>query len=260
MYVNFPVVFYSIIVIISVSLYNLSDPQKTYLSELSRTYLFAIPSWFFTDAKKYYETAIKRDFLSTQLVEASLENMSLREANLENIRLKAALEFTTNDLKRKPIPAFVISRDLDLIYDSVSINVGKNNNVKTDYCVITSKGLVGHVSSVQKFTSIVKLITRSRISGLIAASRTQGIVTWVRGHTFSLKFVDAVGDVHVGQNVITSGLGGRFPKGLPIGQIVKVKGNKTSPIFQEVLLESAVDLINLEEVFVIPVLSGSLDF
>ena len=58
----------------------------------------------------------------------------------------------------------------------------------------------------------------------------------------------------------TSGLGGRFPKGLTLGKITNVNQDMMSPVFQEVFLESSVDLINLEEVFVIPVTSGSLDF
>jgi rod shape-determining protein MreC len=120
--------------------------------------------------------------------------------------------------------------------------------------------LVGHVSAVSETNSIVTLTTRSRISALISESRTQGIVTWLSGRTYSLKFVDAAANVKVGQSVITSGLGGRFPKGLPLGKIKTIVKNETSPVFQTVLLESAVDLINLEEVFVIPVSSGSLDF
>tara|TARA_B100001029_G_C14604196_1_gene205538 strand:- start:181 stop:390 length:210 start_codon:yes stop_codon:yes gene_type:complete len=69
-----------------------------------------------------------------------------------------------------------------------------------------------------------------------------------------------VGNVRVGQKVITSGLGGKFPKGLTLGKITLVQQNITSPVFQEVLLESSVDLINIEEVFVIPMDIGSLDF
>jgi rod shape-determining protein MreC len=241
-------------------MYNLSAPQKIYLSELARTYLFAIPAWFFTDAAKYVEAAEKRKFLSTQLVKTTLQNMLLYEASLENKRLRAALDFSTESLNLNPIAAFVVSRDQDIIYDNVVINIGTEEGVKIGYCVITPLGLIGHVSSVEKSNSIVTLITRSRISALVSESRTQGIVNWVRGHTFRLSFVDAARNVTIGQTVTTSGLGGRFPKGLPIGKITNVKQDMTSPVFQEVFLESSVDLINLEEVFVLPVTSGSLDF
>ena len=241
-------------------MYNLSGPQKIYLSELCRTFLFAIPAWFFTDAAKYVESDEKRKFLSTQLVETTLQNMLLYEANLENKRLRSALNFSTKNPSLNPIAAFVVSRDQDIIYDSVVINIGTKEGVQIGYCVITPHGLIGHVSSVEKSNSIVTLITRSRISALISESRTQGIVSWVRGHTFRLSFVDASRNVSIGQTVTTSGLGGRFPKGLTLGKITNVNQDMMSPVFQEVFLESSVDLINLEEVFVIPVTSGSLDF
>ena len=241
-------------------MYNLSAPQKIYLSEIGRTFLFSIPAWFFTDATKYVEAAEKRKFLSTQLVETSLQNMLLYQASLENKRLRTALNFSTKSLSMSPIAAFVVSRDQDIIYDSVAINIGTKEGVKIGYCVITPLGLIGHVSSVEKSISIVTLITRSRISALVSESRTQGIVSWVRGHTFRLSFVDAAKNVQIGQTVTTSGLGGRFPKGLTIGRVTMVNQDKTSPVFQEVFIESSVDLINLEEVFVIPVTAGSLDF
>ena len=260
MFSNFSLIFFGILVIISVGMYNLSFPQKIYLSELGRTYLFSVPAWFFSDVKKYVEAAEKRKFLSTQLVETTLENMVLYEAKIENMRLREALGFTSKNPEIKPIAAFVVSRDADLIYDNVTINIGSTDGIESNYCVISPEGLVGHISSVEQSSSIVSLITRSRISALVSESRTQGIVTWVRGHTFRLRFVDAVGDVKVGQKVITSGLGGKFPKGLTLGKITLVKQNMTSPVFQEVFLESSVDLINIEEVFVIPTTIGSLDF
>ena len=257
---NLRIVLYLSLVITSIGLYNLSIPQKTYLSELGRTFFYAIPAWFFTDTAKYVEDAEKRKFLSTLLVETTLENMLLYEASLENKRLRTALEFSTERLSVNPIAAFVVSRDQDIISDNVAINIGANEGVKIGYCVITPLGLIGHVSSVDKSTSIVTLITRSRISALVSESRTQGIVNWVRGHTFRLSFVDAAKNVKIGQTVTTSGLGGRFPKGLTIGKITIVHQDKISPVFKEVFLESSADLINLEEVFVIPVTFESLDF
>ncbi len=260
MHFKLPKILFVLILIFCISLFSLSDPQKTYVSELSRSYLFLIPTWFFSDVTKYVEATEKREFLSSQLVETSLENMHLREAYIENNRLRAALGFISENLDQKPIAAFVISRDPDLIYDNLTINIGTIDSVKIGDSVITSKGLVGHVSAVSKSNSIVTLITRSRISALISETRTQGIVTWLHGNTYSLKFVDAAAEVKVGQYVKTSGLGGRFPKGLPLGKITTITKDKNSPVFQTVLLESAVDLLNLEEVFVLPIISRSLDF
>ena len=61
MFSNFSLIFFGILVIISVSMYNLSFPQKIYLSELGRTYLFSVPAWFFSDVKKYVDAAEKTE-------------------------------------------------------------------------------------------------------------------------------------------------------------------------------------------------------
>jgi len=66
-----------------------------------------------------------------------------------------------------------------------------------------------------------------------------------------LRFVEASSFVREGDRVVSSGLGGRYPKGIPIGTVVEVSQVKRDLVFQQVFIESNVDFPNLEEVFVI---------
>ena len=54
-----------------------------------------------------------------------------------------------------------------------------------------------------------------------------------------------------GDRVISSGLGGRYPKGIPIGVVTDVLQEKRDPVFQSIYLKSLVDFVDLEEVFVL---------
>ena len=68
---------------------------------------------------------------------------------------------------------------------------------------------------------------------------------------FKLEWVDENKEIFAGDRVITSGLEGRFPKGIVVGSIIEVQQPRRDPLFQEVYLESGVDFWNLEEVFVL---------
>ena len=92
---------------------------------------------------------------------------------------------------------------------------------------------------------------RSRVSALVQSTRAQGIVSWVDGQRFRLRFVEVSSLVREGDRVVSSGLGGRYPKGIPIGTVVEVNQLKRDPVFQQVFIESSVDFPDLEEVFVL---------
>ena len=66
---------------------------------------------------------------------------------------------------------------------------------------------------------------------------------------FRLRFVDTNSRVKEGDRVISSGLGGRYPKGIPIGLVTDVLQEKRDPVFQSIYLKSLVDFVDLEESF-----------
>jgi rod shape-determining protein MreC len=112
----------------------------------------------------------------------------------------------------------------------VTIDKGESAGIQEDMAVITSKGLIGKVKHVSKFTSTVQLISASdrtnRISAKIQQSKDIfGLIEGydVENQTLLLKRIPSNAKVAKGQVVVTSGLGGVFPDGLPIGTVTKVE-------------------------------------
>ena len=207
-------------------------------------------SWFISSARNEE----KSRFLINRNVELALENLELREAGLENDRLRLALGLKQRKETQVTISAEVTGRDSDLIFDTIKINAGADRGVQKYWTVVTAEGLlVGHVAQVEQNSSIVQLIRRSRVSAVVQENRAQGIVFRGQDHLFELRYIEANeanNAIQIGDRVVTSGLGGRFPEGILIGKIVDVHDQKRDPLFKKVILESGVDFSKVEEVFV----------
>ena len=231
-------------------LMSLPRSYKTYIAERCQVGLLASGQALFSRVIHSARNEEKGRFLLTQNVALALDNMQLQEAGWENVRLRKALSFRPIDGGTRVISAEVIGRDPDHIYDTIVINAGRDLGVDKDMPVVTPKGLVGHITQVGASDSVVQLLMRTRVSALIQATRAQGIVSWVDGR-FQLRFVEASNLVREGDLVVSSGLGGRYPKGIPIGTVVEVNQEKRAPVFLRVILKSIVDFSVLEEVFVL---------
>ena len=226
--------------------YGIAD-RGHFISLNSAQWLF---SWVISSARNEE----KSRFLLNRNVELALENLELREAGLENNRLRLALGLKRRKVTQVTIYAEVTGRDSDLIFDTIKINAGADRGVQKNWTVVTAEGLlVGHVAQVEKNSSIVQLIRRSRVSAVVQKSRAQGIVFRGQDNSFELRYIEANeanNAIQIGDRVVTSGLGGRFPEGILIGKIVDVRDQKRDPLFKKVILESGVDFSKVEEVFV----------
>jgi rod shape-determining protein MreC len=237
--------------VIAISLMGLTPSQKAEVAARLQLALGGIGQWVFSPITRYASTTEKNRFVMAQNVELALENMRFREAAWENRRLRDALGFKQDMVSSQIIPAEVISRDPDQLYDALVINVGREHGVREDMPVVVPEGLVGHVLQAEDLTAVIQLIMSSRISAIVQEKRVQGVISWGRGSLFRLNYVDVTSDIEKGDRVVSSGLGGRFPKGLVIGDVIEVREQKRDPLFKEVFIESNVDFDKLEEVFVI---------
>ncbi len=231
-------------------LMGLPTSYKTYIAERCQAGLAASGQALFSHVIRSARDDEKSRFLLTQNVALALDNMQLQEAGWENMRLRKALSFRPLDGSTRVISAEVIGRDPDYIYDAIVLNVGRDHGVDKDMPVVTPEGLVGHIVQVGGSDSVVQLLMRTRVSALIQETRAQGIVSWIDGQ-FRLRFVESSNLVQEGDLVVSSGLGGRYPKGIPIGTVVAVNQEKRAPVFLRVILKSIVDFSALEEVFVL---------
>ena len=240
-----------IALVLSLILMGLPLPWRQTISQHTTAAFWTSGQWLFSRVIRYATNEHKTRFLLTQNVELSLENMLLREALEENRRLREALAFREQDEMRRAIPAEVIARDPDQIFNTLEINAGDDSGILIGCSVVTTDGLVGHIVQVRKKSSRVQLIgARFRVGAVVQRGRAHGVVAGAPGGAFELLYVDASSDVVEHDRVVSSGLGGRYPKGITIGYVTHVNKQSSDPLFKEVFLKSKVDFRNLEEVFV----------
>ncbi len=174
----------------------------------------------------------------------------LREARLENIRLRQMLKF-----KDRPdltyVPARVVGKQLYLLRNTITLDVGERHGIQNDMPVVTEAGLVGKIVATSDGYAIAQiLLNRSlRVSARVQRSRVDGILVWEGGSTLSLKNVAKTLEVQRGDVVITSEYSSLFPPGIRIGVVA---GTSVTPgsLFQNIDVTPGVDFPRLEEVFV----------
>jgi len=180
----------------------------------------------------------------------------LTEKAAENERLQAMLEFRTKSVAFQMKAATVIGRDPGILNYSILINQGANDGLKINMPVVTHQGLVGHVMETFAGTAKVRLLvdTGSSAASMVQRpqSRAVGIVEGNPSQVSVLRMKNLMrdGDVIKGDKIMTSGLGGIYPKGLLIGEVTDVVDDDGG-LLKTALIRPALDFSRLEEVFVI---------
>ena len=173
------------------------------------------------------------------------------ELEAENHRLLALLGL--RDTEVKPVAyARVVGRSLTPEFRTLIIDVGSSQGVKTGMAVVTAEGLIGFVAVVVPHSAKVVLITdaSARVDTIVQRTRGQAMVFGRGKKHCSLEYLTDP-DVVVGDRVITSGVGGLFPKGVPVGVVAAVnRGQPNSP--QGIWVLPSADLDSVEEVAVLP--------
>jgi rod shape-determining protein MreC len=189
--------------------------------------------------------------LKKKIDELIAENAQLKEAKVENEILRKQLGFAQQE-DFQLLSAEIISFEPSNFLKNFTISKGKNQGIQTGMAVTCSGLLVGKIVKVSDNCSIVSLITdpESRIGGMVQDSRASGIIKGQLGYGLIMESIPQDEVINPGQEVITSGLGGEFPKGIVIGYIEDVS-SRPNEIFQSATLRPAVDFRQLEIVFVI---------
>jgi rod shape-determining protein MreC len=178
----------------------------------------------------------------------------LKEAALETGRLESLLQLE-NDVTYDLAVARVIAREPAFISRSIVITVGKDNNVVPFQPVINSSGVVGKVIQSTRHMALVQLLVdpSSRTGVLIQRTREVGILETENGDDFFIR-CRTHADITMGDTVVTSGLGGVYPKGMAVGVVSKIRESQ-DPLFKKVFINLSADFNHLEEVFVMRVQS-----
>lgn len=187
--------------------------------------------------------------------ELRARNVELEESEQTAQRLQALLDLRdANSLQSTA--ARIISGASDSWSSTVTIDKGTSSGLSVGMPVTSSSGVIGQIVECGATTSTVRLLTdeNSSISAMVQSSRAQGMLVGSATGEVSLTLVRTSQDVSVGDVVITSGLGGVFPKGLPVGQVTSVENNP-GDLYLDIVVELYARTESSEEVLVITSLS-----
>lgn len=205
----------------------------------------------------YFALARENRMLREQNILLSDEVNTLRESAIENIRLRSMY-----GLKERPpfkyVSAMVVGSQSQGLANTITINAGTEDGVRTGMPVVTDHGLAGRITSTSGHYAIVQLLFHKdlRVSARVQRSRANGIIRWTGGGDLRLTNVHKTSDVVTGDVVITSEFSSLFPAGIRLG-VVSSTRDVPGDLFQEILVKPSVDLGRMEEVFVITVLPDS---
>lgn len=196
------------------------------------------------------DTERENERLRAEVRSLRAEIESMHEVELANERLRRLLEFRDSNAL-SAVTAQVIADDASSWFRTILINRGTSDGLSEGMPVVVAEGVVGRLIRCGAKESRVLLETdaSSAIAVLVQRDRTRGIARG-RGDLMTLEYVDRQAELEVGDLVITSGTGGVFPKGLPVGRVVSVTRGEYG-LFQSVTLLPDVDFTRLEEVLVL---------
>ena len=175
----------------------------------------------------------------------------LEEARGENQRLKTLLGLRES-LSFTVAPAGVVGKDATNWFHSVLIDQGSRHGIERHMAVIAPGGLVGQVVEVTPSSARVQLITDpvSSVGALLQSSRVTGLLVGAQSGRIRIRYLPVRAEVRAGEVVVTSGLGGVYPKGILVGKVVAVD-RRSGALFQEATVEPGIDFSRLEEVLIV---------
>ena len=228
----------------------LSPFQSAVTSISNATKKIGVISW---EMVTVYE---QNKMLRSEVEQLRQRDVNVNEIMAENTRLTNILNYKNAVKQFDTAVAKIISYDSSNLTNSITINLGAKDGMQKNMPVITPQGLVGTIVAVYEHSAKVQLILdpRSAVGAIIQRpeSRVIGIMQGSVGVQTLAKMLNIPrdADVVVGDNVLTSGYGGLYPKGIVIGEVVEVT-NEAGGLLKYATVKTAVDFYRIEEVLVI---------
>lgn len=181
------------------------------------------------------------------------EVVSLRGAKIENRTLREQLGYVQTTSEWDLLPAQVVGRDPTNLLDSIIIDRGSNGGLERGMVVVTHLGVVGKVTSVTSHWSKVQLITSPSmaVNAVVQGGprRAFGIV-YGTPDGLQMRYILQTEELSEHDLIVTSGVGGGYPKDLVLGKVVNVQ-QEDYEVFQTAVIEPYVDFSQLEYVMVV---------
>ncbi|SFA38797.1 rod shape-determining protein MreC [Parageobacillus thermantarcticus] len=257
----------SIIILVALIGFSLKDRELTWPEQFVKDttgfvqLIFHKPAQFVAG---FFENVndIRNTYKENKLLKARLEEYVTLETQVqtlkkENERLRALLNKKESLRDFIPIQATVIGRNPDRWQETIIVNKGEQHGVKKDMAVITPEGLVGKVQHASQFTSTVQLLSaldqKNRISAYVQGN--ENVFGLIEGYdekrrALLLKRIPFDAKIEKKQKVLTSGLGGVFPKGLLIGEVMEVVPDQYG-LTKMVYVKPAANFYDIDDVIIV---------
>jgi len=199
--------------------------------------------------QKYFFIYKENQILRNENFNLKTNNDLLTQYKLQNVRMREMIDFKDQS-GYTLLPGEIVARNPGRLETSWIINLGTRDSVKVNMPVLTSKGVVGKIAKVYGGTSLVQLMhdPTCKISVIVQRSRVIGIMESYQVGSLIARF-PAHSDVVYGDTLVTSGMGGVFPKGLSVG-VVNEENRHTTDIIKGVGVNEFQNTDVVEEVFI----------
>lgn len=203
---------------------------------------------YLVDLKRINDDLLERN------AQLSRENMLLTAQARSAERLERLLDFTPPDTWEFS-GARVIAHQMGPsgVLDTMAIDKGSASGVEADMPVVSPDGVIGRILDTGAATATVLLLTdaNSHIAVIGQDNRSPGMISGAGyGHSLKLKYVNLNAVIEPGELLISSGLSGIFPKGMPVARVTKVQRSEIS-LFLNVEAKPLVEVADLEEVLLL---------
>ena len=185
-----------------------------------------------------------------------LKNKIVKQQDAINVykqKLEIVSKFKeSNDSDEKPIIADIIGYDVSSFRKSIIIDIGTKQGASVGDIVVSGNALVGRISAIGHSSGRVVLITdpASNVPVRFLQSRTQGMVQGTADGTCIMKYVPRQTEINEFDRIVSSGIGGAFPKSLYVGDVIEVK-QKNAKLFKDIKIKPRVAISKIEHVLVI---------
>lgn len=186
------------------------------------------------------------------------QNVQLQVAGQDNGTLRQLLDYKQAHPEHQYHPAAVIARGTNNLEAMLTVDQGSRDGLRVGMAVVDAGGLVGQVSRVAAHAAVVTPIDNAsstvaayvEVAGATDKSDPTGVVQYEPGSGLLLRFVQATAPLQANEWVLTSGLGGTFARGLPVGRIGQVRLRPVD-LFQMAMLTPAADLKSDRQILIV---------
>jgi rod shape-determining protein MreC len=188
--------------------------------------------------------------LHRQIGQLTTENLRLRQSEGDLRRLRSLLGYT-EELTMPTTMANPIMLDTSGRFKSIILDRGSNSGIEVNDAVVNASGLIGRVVLTTKDMAKVQLVTdgNSSVGVLIDRTRRQGVLRGDGTSGAQLYDIPSLSDVQPGDVVMTAGIDGIYPKGIPVGVVTKAE--KGQDLFKTIVVRPSVDFGSIEEVIIL---------